>query len=366
MSTTASSAPTTSLDSMPTNQRKASLASLMTRRRGYAPDQLPSPSRFLSSSIGSPLYIPLIQHLQCQVRRESSWTLFSLHLRPVTVLKSQSRSAYRDTLLVEPCRVAVRPMAMPTIQASPTGSPGDRPHTHPELGRWRTSPDRSRGGIVSSHIPPASAPIERTVAAATETDYFGSASPHLYREKSYNSQSSSSRTATAGTPLPPKSPSPEPPDSLSPRAERSDSLSPDPDPSDFLSPEAEVPPPPVAESSEIGPLYERLGWLPAPLPPNEVARRKALYTYNILHTAKDVNFDRIAHMAKLVFNTKIVLIALIDAETQWYKAETGLGVEETGRISSFCSHAVLARQASCPVMAADRAGLTSPLSYLTL
>ena len=34
--------------------------------------------------------------------------------------------------------------------------------------------------------------------------------------------------------------------------------------------------------------------------------------FNILHTAPDPNFDRIAYLAKLVFSTKIATISLID------------------------------------------------------
>jgi hypothetical protein len=93
----------------------------------------------------------------------------------------------------------------------------------------------------------------------------------------------------------------------------------------------------------MGELYNKFGWLPAPLPPNEEARRRALYRFNILHTAPDMNFDRIAHMAKLVFNTKIVLIALIDGGTQWHKTQSGLGADEVSRVSSFCGHSILAK-----------------------
>jgi hypothetical protein len=100
-------------------------------------------------------------------------------------------------------------------------------------------------------------------------------------------------------------------------------------------------PPPLAYPDEIGGVYEQFGWLPAPVPPNEVARRKALYRFNILHTNPDVNFDRIAHMAKLVFNTKIVLIALTDGDEQWHKAHPGLPAPSAKRISSFCSHTLL-------------------------
>lgn len=46
-------------------------------------------------------------------------------------------------------------------------------------------------------------------------------------------------------------------------------------------------------------------------------------------------------MTKLVFSTKIVLIALIEGDKQWHKSEAGLGANEASRISSFCSHSIL-------------------------
>ncbi|KAF8442414.1 hypothetical protein L210DRAFT_3611794 [Boletus edulis BED1] len=55
-----------------------------------------------------------------------------------------------------------------------------------------------------------------------------------------------------------------------------------------------------------------LGYLVPPNPPDELERRRALYKFNIWNTAPDINFDRIAHLVKLVFNTKSVFISLID------------------------------------------------------
>lgn len=47
------------------------------------------------------------------------------------------------------------------------------------------------------------------------------------------------------------------------------------------------------------------------------------FRFNVLNTSRDVNFDRIAHLAKLVFNTKIVVITLIEGKYQWHKSESG-------------------------------------------
>ena len=40
------------------------------------------------------------------------------------------------------------------------------------------------------------------------------------------------------------------------------------------------------------------------------------YRFNIWYTGPDMNFDRIAHLAKLVFNTKGVMVSLIDSNEQ--------------------------------------------------
>ncbi|KZT56914.1 hypothetical protein CALCODRAFT_435003 [Calocera cornea HHB12733] len=89
--------------------------------------------------------------------------------------------------------------------------------------------------------------------------------------------------------------------------------------------------------------YTALGFLVPPQPPDEEERRKALYRFNVMHTARDVNFDRIAHLSKLVFKTKMVYISLVDAAEQWFKAESGLGMPSVARDMSFCGHCILQR-----------------------
>ncbi|KAG8906833.1 His Kinase A domain containing protein [Tulasnella sp. 403] len=89
--------------------------------------------------------------------------------------------------------------------------------------------------------------------------------------------------------------------------------------------------------------FSRMGYLLSPPPSDELERRKALYKFNVLYTARDLNFDRIAHLAKLVFNTKIVAISLLDEKQQWHKSETGAGLAIVDRAYSFCSHSILQR-----------------------
>jgi hypothetical protein len=218
---------------------------------------------------------------------------------------------------------------LPTISASPMPTPNERPTANAQAPH-RLSP-WANGGNLQSHIPAATAPVEKTIEAETQDDYFGKAvSPPVNvfsRQTSYNTSTtsgSSQQTVTgpSSTPLPRRSQTPPPPQVDS---NLNDS------------------PPPLSNWTQMGDLYDKYGWLPAPLPPNEEARRKALYRFNILHTAPDMNFDRIAHMAKLVFNTKIVLIALIDGSRQWHKTHNGLDAVEVDRVGSFCGHSILAK-----------------------
>ncbi|WP_414674924.1 GAF domain-containing protein [Massilia sp. CFBP9012] len=76
-------------------------------------------------------------------------------------------------------------------------------------------------------------------------------------------------------------------------------------------------------------------------PDNEAARLAALYELLILDTPPEERFDKIAQFAADEFDMPIVLVTLVDAERQWFKARVGTQVCETGRDVSFCSHAIL-------------------------
>ena len=76
-------------------------------------------------------------------------------------------------------------------------------------------------------------------------------------------------------------------------------------------------------------------------PDNEAARLAALYELLILDTPPEERFDKIARFAADEFDMPIVLVTLVDAERQWFKARVGIQVCETSRDVSFCSHAIL-------------------------
>lgn len=99
--------------------------------------------------------------------------------------------------------------------------------------------------------------------------------------------------------------------------------------------------PNLTSYSQCEGFFRNFGFLAAPHSPWEAQRLKALYNYNILHTAADINFDRIAHMIKLVFKAKMTFISLLDGETCWFKAKSGFAHNLLPRTTSMCSHTIL-------------------------
>ena len=79
----------------------------------------------------------------------------------------------------------------------------------------------------------------------------------------------------------------------------------------------------------------------APSHPQQDQRLAALYSYEILETEREREFDEIVQLAAAICGTSISVINFIDAERQWFKAETGLGVRETPLATSLCSHVIL-------------------------
>ncbi|QHQ35738.1 histidine kinase dimerization/phosphoacceptor domain -containing protein [Algicella marina] len=75
--------------------------------------------------------------------------------------------------------------------------------------------------------------------------------------------------------------------------------------------------------------------------PQQKERLDALYEYEILETEREREFDEIVKLAAAACGTSISVINFIDAERQWFKAETGLGVRETPLATSLCSHVIL-------------------------
>lgn len=75
--------------------------------------------------------------------------------------------------------------------------------------------------------------------------------------------------------------------------------------------------------------------------PQQAERLKALYSFEILDTPQEAEFDEIVALAAATCGTAISVINFIDADRQWFKAEVGLGVRETPLATSICSHVIL-------------------------
>jgi GAF domain-containing protein len=88
----------------------------------------------------------------------------------------------------------------------------------------------------------------------------------------------------------------------------------------------------------------------APLPITEHERLQALHELMLLDTGPEERFDRLTHFARQEFGVPIALLSLVDRERQWFKSHPGLGLCETSRDVSMCSHVV---HAEAPVIVVD-------------
>ncbi len=80
----------------------------------------------------------------------------------------------------------------------------------------------------------------------------------------------------------------------------------------------------------------------APFPLDENERLASLRALDLLDSDAEREFDELVKAAALVCDAPISLISLIDADRQWFKANTGLETtRETARESAFCAHAIL-------------------------
>ena len=70
------------------------------------------------------------------------------------------------------------------------------------------------------------------------------------------------------------------------------------------------------------------------------SRAFTLHQTGLLNSVSERAFDNIAYLAKLIFNTDIVLISLIDDDQQWFKAKIGLSLCETPVDISICQFTI--------------------------
>ncbi|KAG0374969.1 His Kinase A domain containing protein [Mortierella sp. AD032] len=82
-------------------------------------------------------------------------------------------------------------------------------------------------------------------------------------------------------------------------------------------------------------------FLAAPLPPNEEKRLRSLYSFQILETGTDLNFDRIAQLVGMVLGVDGCMICLVDQENVVIKANYRAPNMECRREVSLSGHAIL-------------------------
>ena len=73
---------------------------------------------------------------------------------------------------------------------------------------------------------------------------------------------------------------------------------------------------------------------------DEIQRLEALHRYNILDTSREAEFDDLTCLAAYICQAPIAVVNFVDADRQWFKSEIGLGVSETPRDISVCTHAI--------------------------
>lgn len=82
----------------------------------------------------------------------------------------------------------------------------------------------------------------------------------------------------------------------------------------------------------------------APIPVDEEQRLEDLYSYNLLDSRPEADYDELTDLAGYVCGCPISIITLVDKDRQWFKSQKGLDNLQTSRKNSFCSHAILGNE----------------------
>jgi GAF domain-containing protein len=73
--------------------------------------------------------------------------------------------------------------------------------------------------------------------------------------------------------------------------------------------------------------------------PNSTAQRQTtVATYDVLDTEREADFDNLAFLARTVCRTPIATIGILDADRVWFKASSGMKLDEIALHDSFSAH----------------------------
>lgn len=81
----------------------------------------------------------------------------------------------------------------------------------------------------------------------------------------------------------------------------------------------------------------------APIPKDEQERLNVVRDMNILDTKPEERFDVLTREAMVKLQVPISTITILDKDREWYKSVQGLRNKEGDRLTSFCGHALLAK-----------------------
>jgi diguanylate cyclase (GGDEF)-like protein/PAS domain S-box-containing protein len=73
---------------------------------------------------------------------------------------------------------------------------------------------------------------------------------------------------------------------------------------------------------------------------DESQRLAALHRLHLLHTSNEPEFRELVELAAAICGTPIGLMTLLDETHQWYKASTGLGLQQSPRSVAFCNYTI--------------------------
>ncbi|WP_435014336.1 GAF domain-containing protein [Xanthomonas arboricola] len=75
-------------------------------------------------------------------------------------------------------------------------------------------------------------------------------------------------------------------------------------------------------------------------PADEASRQQVLDGYRIVDSLPEDTYQDVAQVAASLCDTPIALMSLVDRDRQWFKAQLGLGMQQTDRSQAVCDHAI--------------------------